>query len=327
MPRPWRVEYSGACYHVINRGNYKRRLFLGKGAAAAFERVLDEAAVRFGWRISAYVVMSTHFHLALELLEPNLSLGMKWLQGTWIRRYNSFRGLVGRPFQGRYKAILVEPGEAMGRVCHYIHLNPVRARLVAPSAVVKYPWSSLPKFVHGPSPAWLDATAALQEAGGLANTKAGWSRYLAYLAFLAEDNATRKMLVADKLSRGWCLGTAVFKEEVRQAHALRGAGLDRYAGLEPEAVQAERRVVWEQRLADLARATGLDLSRLPAPKSHPQKVLVAAALKRCTSVSNPWLANRLAMGRPSSVSQYIVRLIRTPHGEKRLQQLLSKVET
>lgn len=58
--------------------------------------------------------MSNHFHLAVELTEPNLSVSMKWLQGTWIWRYNGFRGLIGHPFQGRYKALLTEPGEAFG---------------------------------------------------------------------------------------------------------------------------------------------------------------------------------------------------------------------
>ena len=75
MPRPWRIEFAGACYHVINRGNYRRGIFTGKGAAEAFERTLGEAAERFAWRIAAYVVMSNHFHLAMELTEPNLSVG------------------------------------------------------------------------------------------------------------------------------------------------------------------------------------------------------------------------------------------------------------
>ena len=95
MARPWRIEFAGACYHVINRGNYRRNLFGERGAAAAFERALDEAATRFGWRIHAYVVMRNHFHLAVEIAEPNLSGGMQWLQGTWARRYNGFRKLVG----------------------------------------------------------------------------------------------------------------------------------------------------------------------------------------------------------------------------------------
>ncbi|HEY4299379.1 MAG TPA: transposase, partial [Candidatus Didemnitutus sp.] len=163
MSRPWRIEFPGACYHVINRGNYRRELFKGKGAAEAFERTLEEAARRFGWTIHAYVVMSTHFHLALELTEPNLSVGMKWLQGTWIRRYNVFRHLVGRPFQGRYKALLVEPGHDLGQICHYLHLNPVRAQLVAPDQAAAYPWSSLPHFIRKGRPAWLESATVLGE--------------------------------------------------------------------------------------------------------------------------------------------------------------------
>lgn len=327
MSRPPRIEYSGACYHVINRGNYRRSLFLDRGASAAFERTLSEAAARFGWWLHAYNVMSNHFHLALELTEPNLSHGMKWLQGTWIRRYNGFRRLVGRPFQGRYKSILVESGESFGRVCHYIHLNPVRAGLVVPSAAVEYPWSSLPKFVRGPRPRWLAARTALHEAGGLADTPDGWMNYLRYLEFLAEDDASKKILKAENLSRGWCLGSAAFRREMRENLALREAEVDRFAGLEPEAVLTERQQVWTERLAHLAPAVGLDLNDLPARKSDPRKVLLAAALKLTTSVSNAWLAARLRMGRPSSVSQFVGRMLRDPAAAARLQSLLSRVET
>ena len=64
---------------MINRGNYRRNLFLEKGAAEAFERALGEAAQRFGWRVHAYVVMRNHFHLAVELTEANLSEGVQRL--------------------------------------------------------------------------------------------------------------------------------------------------------------------------------------------------------------------------------------------------------
>ena len=74
MSRPWRIEFAGACYHVINRGNYRRDLFNGKGAAEAFERTLDEAAQRFGWAVHAYVVMSNHYHAVLRAYLENISL-------------------------------------------------------------------------------------------------------------------------------------------------------------------------------------------------------------------------------------------------------------
>ena len=273
------------------------------------------------------LIMSNHFHLALELGEPNLSRGMQWLQGTWIRRYNAYRRIIGRPFQGRYKAILLETGAILGRVCHYIHLNPVRARLVTPENAREYPWSSLPRFLAGPRPVWLCPTVALASAGGLADTPAGWQQYLEHLVFLATDQDARKHLVADELSRGWCIGSEQFKGEIRDEHALRGAELDRFAGLEPEAVRAERQAAWKEQLVAYAHSAGIDLASLPAAKSHPHKALLAAAMKQTASVSNQWLARQLAMGKPASASQFARRFRLTPAGAARLQSLLSTVKT
>ena len=95
MPRKLRLEYAGACYHVINRGNYRRDLFVGEGASASFEGCLFEAVGRFGWRLHAFVIMRNHFHLAVETPEPNLSAGMRWLQATWAARFNRWRGRNG----------------------------------------------------------------------------------------------------------------------------------------------------------------------------------------------------------------------------------------
>ena len=129
MPRKLRLEFPGACYHVINRGNYRADIFKTEGAKAAFEACLFEACTKSGWRLHAYVLMSNHYHLAVETPEGNLVSGMHWLQATFANRFNKLRGERGHLFQGRYKALLVEEGEALGQVCHYLHLNPVRARI------------------------------------------------------------------------------------------------------------------------------------------------------------------------------------------------------
>ena len=144
MARKLRLEFAGACYHVINRGNYRRELFGDDGTRDAFQRCLFEACERFEWRLHAFVIMRNHFHLAAQTPEPNLSEGMKWLQGTWAARFNRFRRENGRPFQGRYKALHVEPGHTLAQVAHYIHLNPVRAGIIAADQFEDYRWSSLP---------------------------------------------------------------------------------------------------------------------------------------------------------------------------------------
>ena len=128
MARKLRLEFPGACYHLINRGNYRADLFRTEGAKAAFEACLFAACARSGWVLHAFVLMSNHYHLAVETPDGNLVAGMQWLQATFANRFNRLRRERGHLFQGRYKSLLVEEGDALGQVCHYIHLNPVRGR-------------------------------------------------------------------------------------------------------------------------------------------------------------------------------------------------------
>jgi len=112
---------------------------------------LGQASERSGFRVHAYVLMSNHYHLLLETPEANLAAGLGWLQNAYTRRINTQHGLWGHLFGGRYKAILVEPGEGFRAVMDYIHLNPVRAGLVpAGASLTAYPWSSLPSYVDRP---------------------------------------------------------------------------------------------------------------------------------------------------------------------------------
>ncbi len=328
MPRLLRVEYAGACYHVINRGNYRRNLFEEMGAAEAFERTLNETAQRFGWRVHAYVVMRNHFHLAIETPEPNLSEGMKWLQGTWVRRYNGFRKLVGRPFQGRYKALVVEPGHALAQVCHYIHLNPVRARVVEPEQMQTYRWSSLTHFEQKGRPQWLEPSTVLLDAGELKDTAKGWASYREYLAIRAGEKGAAPELSRERLSRGWCIGSDEFREATKEALKNQGAALElfRFAGLEPEELAAERRAFWAERLEEFARLAKIELARLPEKKSAPEKALLATAMKMSTSASNAWIAERLRMGQSATVSQYVRRALQKKEFKREVEKLLSIVE-
>jgi REP element-mobilizing transposase RayT len=103
-----RIQYPGALYHVINRGNYRRDIFESIGAAQAFEQAMAEVCLRYRWRLHAYAIMRNHFHFALETPRPNLVQGMHWLQGAFASRFNRFRRERGHLFQGRYDALVVE---------------------------------------------------------------------------------------------------------------------------------------------------------------------------------------------------------------------------
>ena len=99
MPRALRLESENACYHVINRGNYKSPLFRAAKTKLAFLLCLDEACHKTRWRVHAWCLMSTHFHLAITTPEANLAAGMHWLQCTFATRFNRLRNERGHLFK------------------------------------------------------------------------------------------------------------------------------------------------------------------------------------------------------------------------------------
>jgi hypothetical protein len=266
----------------------------------------------------------------VETPEPNLSEGMKWLQGTWAARFNRFRRVVGRPFQGRYKALHVESGHALAQVAHYIHLNPVRAGIVTAEQVADYPWSSLPLFLGSKRPACLEGATLLFASGHLPDSRAGWRRYVDYLGLVAEEDVGRREEKFGRLSRGWAVGSAEFKSRLREELQSFGSGKERFEllGADRAAVREARTALWEERLSVAADACGVAVDKLPARKSAPEKVCLAALMKAATSVSNRWLATRLQMGQPGSVTQYVRRFrVRGGMETRAFKAALSKVHT
>lgn len=282
------------------------------GAAASFAICLGEVCTSYGWLVHAYAIMRNHFHLAVETPEPNLSEGMKWLQGTWARRFNCHRGENGRPFQGRYQAQHVEPGRALAQVAHYIHLNPLRAKIVTPGRLGEYRWSSLFRFPSPGRPEWLVAETVLQESGGLPDSRTGWQRYAAFFAAWAEENPSARDERFARLSRGWIIGSTAFRAELR--HELRNqverAGRFEILDADRDAVQLARAELWEERLRELAQGLGISLTQLPVPPSALEKLRLAVALKQQTSASNGWIAQRLQMGAASGLASRLHRFRR-----------------
>ena len=184
MARRLRLQYPGAIYHIINRGNYRRDLFAAAGTAKSFELALGETCTRYGWRVHAFAAMRNHFHLALTTPKPNLSEGMHWLQTTFAVRFNRLRSESGHLFQGRYQSPLIEDTAALVRVVDYIHLNPIRAGIAPAGQPAAFQWSSLARFVRGPRPPWLSPREWLAKLQ-LEDSPAGWARYMEQLLFLA----------------------------------------------------------------------------------------------------------------------------------------------
>jgi len=301
--RKLRLEFPGACYHVINRGNYRGDIFRTEGAKKSFERTLFAACEKSGWLLHAYVIMRNHFHLALETPEGNLVSGMQWLQATFANRFNRFRGENGHLFQGRYKALLVENGEPTGMVSHYIHLNPVRAGAVPMERLAEYRYSSF-WFLGRPAsrPRWLRLDHVLAAAGGLADTPAGWASYGNFLTWQATEGPLAKSEAYAVMSRGWALGGKDFKTGLLKEHAMVVSA----RAWENQEAREIRERAWEKLTVWALNAFGRkeeDLGK--GAKSDAWKVAVAAFLKERSQASNPWLAKRLKIGRAKYVSRLV----------------------
>jgi len=300
VARKLRLQFPGAIYHVINRGNYRRDVFESAGAAMAFEECLFEACEQAGWRLSAYVIMRNHFHLAVETPRANLVEGMHWLQSTFATRFNRFRNERGHLFQSRYKAILVEPGPHLARVVDYIHLNPQRAGIVTLDLLPQFRWSSYRRFLRADRPLFLECAAWLRELG-FEDSAAGWKGYSDHLQWLAADTDEQRKQAFEQLSKGWAIGDEGWRATLAQdfAHKLSPRALR-----EPDVAEL-RTCRWNSmvdRLLTEAQRTRADLAL--ATKSEPWKIKLALKVKRATGAPNAWIAQTLQMGTPGSVSVY-----------------------
>ncbi len=325
MPRKLRLEYPGAIYHVINRGNYRNDIFATAGARAAFMNCLWEVCKKSGWRLHAYVLMRNHYHLALETPKGNLVAGMQWLQATFANRFNRLRGERGHLFQGRYKALLVEPGAALGQLCHYIHLNPVRARVVTVGKLKDFQNSSYWHLWHRTEcPPCLVRQTALRQAGGLADTPAGRRAYAKFLAWQAAHGPVGRNEAYVSLSRGWALGSRGFKEDLLKEHDPSATSRAWETGGKQEMQQAQWSKVFTLGCQRLGRKSS---ELLCGPAAQPWKIALMLFMKERTQASNTWLVERFGAVRPKYISRLVWKARHAELQPKELTQLREQVAT
>jgi putative transposase len=301
MARKLRLAYPGAIYHVINRSYRHERLFADPAIKTAFVECLWAACERCGWLLHAYVVMDDHYHTAIETPQGNLAVGMQWLQSTFANRIGQNR-LSRRPlFKGRFKALPIESPAVLGKVCLYIHLNPVRAGLISVRRLSEYDHGSY-RLLGRPDerPAFLRFAAALLEAGGLPDDATGWQAYERYLEWQNEHGPAGANPAYRSLSRGWMIGSDAFRASLLQQHIQASVA---HSWKSPK-IREEREARWTASLAAMLETVS-DIQRGDRRKSAPWKVAIAAQLKATTDVTNAWLAEKLSMGSPIYVSKHI----------------------
>ncbi len=140
MSRPLRIQYPDAWYHVMNRGRRGDEILCEDKDYVTFIDLLKEITEDYNVKVSAYCLMSNHYHLLIQTPDANLSRAMRHLNGVYTQRYNRMHHCDGQLFRGRFKAILVEADSYLLELLRYIHRNPLEAGLV--DNLQKYIWSS-----------------------------------------------------------------------------------------------------------------------------------------------------------------------------------------
>lgn len=158
MARPLRLQFPGALYHVMSRGNGKALIFLDKRDFERFLEILEATAKRFGVICSTFCLMPNHYHLVLTTPQANLSAAIKYLNGVYSQWWNCRHQRCGHTFQGRFKAQFVQRERYFLALCRYVVLNPVRAGLVQHPR--EWRWSNYRASARTePAPGFLDTSA------------------------------------------------------------------------------------------------------------------------------------------------------------------------
>ncbi len=140
MSRPLRIQYPGAWYHVMNRGQRGESIFKDKDDYFSFIDLLKDVVDVWNANIAAYCLMSNHYHLLIQTPDANLSRCMRHINGVYTQYFNRTHSIDGHLFRGRYKSILVESDSYLLELLRYIHRNPLEAGLV--DRLDSYNWSS-----------------------------------------------------------------------------------------------------------------------------------------------------------------------------------------
>ena len=333
MARPLRVEYPGAMYHVMARGNQGRAIYRDDRDRKRFIETLGEACGKTGWRIHAYVLMGNHYHLLAETPEGNLVAGMKWLQGTYTQRYNGRHQVRGHLFQGRYKAVPVEADHAgyLEVVSTYIHLNPARAGLihVGQQKLKDYHWSSYPGYVQAGrgAPDWLERERVMGALRLAPGNRRGYEAYLESRVLELGLKAGRLELEAKwkALRRGWYAGEETFGAKLREQIGRLLAGRRRESHSGAGKREHGERAAEQLLQAGLAKlgltAEGLQRGR----KVTGEKAALSQWLRERTTVSLRWVSGRLGMGHYSNAGRGPRKM--SAGDAREMKQVLSKLKT
>jgi REP element-mobilizing transposase RayT len=308
MARRARVEFPGALYHVITRGNQRQSIFRDDQDRGKYLEILSSLKKQFTFRIPAYVLMLNHVHLLLESGAVPLSRIMQRLGSGYTQYFNRRHKQVGHLFQGRYKAILCDKDSYLLELTRYLHLNPVRAKVVTDPA--DYQWSSYRGYVgETPGQQWLDSADVLDQF----SKKVKEARKL-YRQFVLEGKGEGHKEEYYDVLEGRFLGDKEFSEEIKAKAEVPGYVRMK---IKPEALLGVACAVLERRRAEVIGA-GKDRERVRA------REVICYVGRNCTELSVTALAKSLGVD-ATCVSRSVARMENRLGIDKELKKVVDAI--
>jgi REP element-mobilizing transposase RayT len=210
MARAWRIEYEGALYHVLSRGNERQNIVTNDDDRKLFLATAGEMTERFEIDLFAYVLMDNHYHFLFRTNRANLSRSMQWFGATYTKRFNLRQNRSGHLFQGRFKNMLVQNDAYLLQLSYYIHRNPLRAGMVR--RLADYKWSSYRAYAYGQSnPDWLNTEVLLSQ---FINVKDQNQAYRENIRKYSKE----KQRVWEDLRHGIFVGTEKFVKKIKKRY-------------------------------------------------------------------------------------------------------------
>jgi putative transposase len=317
MARRLRLQYPGAIYHIMSRGNARQKIVRDDVDCEQVLVSLKRSVDRCGWRVYAFVLMANHLHLVLKTPRPNLSAGMQSFLSSyaigWSRRHRQ----GGHVFSGRYRTELVEDETYLWDLTRYVHLNPVRARLVTDPAA--WAWSSYCGYADRRRR--LDWVAYDEVLAAWDGTSGGTDPASAYRRFVSAGIAKPPVSPLRQAQHGWLLGSDAFVKRV--AKIIRGnPSMEQQRELRRLEAPSVSRV--SQVVCTYYGIKPSDLRRRGS--SDPARPAFAYLARQHTEATNADLVPVLGLSTPESVPSVTRRFAPLLSRGRRLREDLRRLE-
>ncbi|MDY6986865.1 MAG: transposase [Thermodesulfobacteriota bacterium] len=318
MARPLRIEYPGAFYHVIHRGNAGEAIFRTKRNREKFLENVAKAVERFGIKIHTYCLMTNHYHFLVETPEANLSRAVQWINVSYAAYFNRNRNRIGHLFQGRFKSILIDADEYLKHLSRYIHLNPLRANMV--EQLQSYPWSSYRVFAgKAKAPDWLEVDWLLSLFG-----KSRKRACTAYRKFVEGVDPNRVEDPEKGVVGGFILGSAPFVKWVKKRYLPSRSGekeIPQLRGLKP-------RVTPDDVVAVVSEEFGCDTERIveKGRKGNTARDVAIYLARDLTGVSGVSLGDYFGHISGAGVTVRYTHVAKALSGNRRLKGRVNRIK-